>query len=335
MTAVAFRPLAETDFPLLFDWLARAHVKRWYATEPRSYLEVVAKYRPRTEAGSPVRAFIVQVDGVDAGYIQKYPMDTFPDYSDRLGLAGEAGVIGMDLLLGDEAATGAGLGSFVIRRFVVDEVLADPAASACVAGPHEGNAQSIRAFERAGFRRWKTIENEDGERECVMRRDRDTGAYRIAPIDLADAETCVRMRREMYATSFGTEDGLEAEMGAANVIYLRQLREKLDQWPEANVHLWRDGRIVGQLEMRHPAGEDHVGYLSLIHVIPELRGHGLGKRLHEHAMQASRARGKRLMRLSVAEHNTAALRFYRQLGWKVVGTRPNRLPMALMEIPVT
>jgi hypothetical protein len=26
--------------------------------------------------------------------------------------------------------------------------------------------------------------------------------------------------------------------------------------------------------------------------------------------------------------------FYRRLGWVVVGTRPNRLPMVIMEIPV-
>ena len=336
MTSIAFRPLAEADFPLLFTWLGRAHVKRWYAPEPRSFMELVARYRPRTLADNPVRAFIIEVDGADAGYIQKYPLEPFVEYRARLGLEGEPGVMGMDLYLGDEWRTGHGLGAFVIGRFFAGEVLADPAVGACIAGPHEGNAQSIKAFERAGFRRWKTVENEDGERECVLRRDRDTGAYRIAPIDPADAEACVRLRREMYAASFGTEEGLEEEMGEANSLYLAQLREKLEGWPEGNVHLWRDGRIVGQLEMRLLEGEDaDVAYVSLIHVVAEYRGHGLGKRLHRHAMQVSRERGRRRMRLSVARHNAAALRFYKRLGWVVVGTRPNRLPMAIMEIAVT
>jgi ribosomal protein S18 acetylase RimI-like enzyme len=332
---IAFRPLAEDDFALLFGWLARAHVKRWYAPEPRSFIELAARYRPRTEAANPVRAFIIRVDGADAGYIQKYPLAPFPEYRRRLGLEGEPGVMGMDLFLADEWRTGRGLGSFVIRRFAVDEVLADAAASACIAGPHEGNTQSIRAFERAGFRRWKTIENEAGERECVLRRDRDEGAYRIAPIDPADEAVCVRLRRAMYAASFGTEEGLEEEMGAGDSRYLAQLREKLARWREGHVHLWRDDRIVGQLEMRLLDDEPEVGYLSLIHVAPEYRGHGLGKRLHRYAMQASRERGKRLMRLSVSRQNAAALRFYKRLGWVVVGARPGRLPMTVMEIPVT
>ena len=335
MPRIAFRPLGEDDFALLFTWLARPHVKRWYAPEPGSYLELTARYRPRTEAGNPVRAFIIRIDDGDAGYIQKYALDPFPEYRRRLGLEGEPGVMGMDLFLGEEWRTGRGLGSFVIRRFVVDEVLADPVVTACIAGPHEGNAQSIRAFERAGFRRWKAIENEAGERECVLRRDRDEGDYRIAAIDPADSEACVRLRREMYAASFGTVDGLEEEMGEGNSLYLAQLREKLARWPEGNVHLWRDGRIVGQLAMRLRDVEEEVGYVSLIHVVPEYRGHGLGKRLHQHAMQASRDRGKRLMRLSVSRHNSSALRFYKRLGWVVVGSRPGRLPMTIMEIPVT
>ena len=335
MPRIAFRPLAEADFALLYTWLGRPHVKRWYAPEPRSYMELVARYRPRTEEQSPVRAFIIQVDDADAGYIQKYPLAPFPDYRRKLSLEGEPGVMCMDLFIGDEWRTGHGLGSFVIRRFFVDVVLADPGVTACIAGPHEGNAQSIQAFERAGFRRWKAVENDDGERECVLRRDRDTGAYRIATIDLADAGTCVRMHREMYAASFGTEEGLEEEMGEGNALYLAQLREKLARWPEGNVHLWRDGRIVGQLEMRPVEDEPGVGYLSLIHVLAEYRGHGLGKRLHRHAMQACHDRGMRLMRLSVSQRNAAALRFYKRLGWAPAGTRPNRLPMTIMEIPVS
>jgi diamine N-acetyltransferase len=331
---IAFRRLTEADLPLLFTWLARPHVKRWYATEPRSFMELAAKYAPRTRDDSDVEAFVIEVDGSDAGYIQKYDIARFPDYRRLLGLEGEEGVAGMDLLLGDEWRTGRGLGSFVIRRFVLDRVLADPSVRACVAGPREGNAQSIRAFEKAGFRRWKVVANERGHEECVLRRDRDPATYRIATIDLDNAAECIRLRREMYVASFGGEDGLEEEMGPQNALYLEQLRAKLAQLPAGNVHLWRDDRIVGQLEMRLLEDEPDVGYVSLIHVVPEWRGHGLGKRLHAHAMQVSRDLGKRLMRLSVSQRNAAAMRFYRRLGWTVAGARPNRLPMVIMEIAV-
>lgn len=334
MTTVEFRRLVPDDLPLLFTWVGRPHVHRWYSPPPGSYMELVAKYGPRTEPGSAVDAFVIRVDGADAGYIQKYPLDRFPEYARLLGVDDASGIVGMDLFIGDEWRCGRGLGPLVIGRFFRELVLAEPRAHTCVADPQEGNAASIRAFEKAGFHRWKIAANERGERQCIMRRDRDTGSYRIAPIEASDFETCVRMFREMYTASFGTKAGLEEAMGTGNALYLEHLRSKLEQFPEGNVHLWRDDRIVGQLEMRLLDDEPDVAYLSLIHIVPEFRGHGLGKRLHRHAMEASHGRGKRLMRLTVGQRNRNAMDFYRRLGWTVVGTRPHRMPVAVMERPV-
>ena len=42
-------------------------------------------------------------------------------------------------------------------------------ASECIAGPSEGNEASIRAFEKAGFAKWKVVRMEGAEPECVMR----------------------------------------------------------------------------------------------------------------------------------------------------------------------
>ena len=63
MREVFFRELAADDFPLLFTWLARPHVKKWYAPQPSSFAEVLARYGPRTEEGSAVKAFIIHADG--------------------------------------------------------------------------------------------------------------------------------------------------------------------------------------------------------------------------------------------------------------------------------
>jgi ribosomal protein S18 acetylase RimI-like enzyme len=243
-------------------------------------------------------------------------------------------VLGMDLFIADDWRTRHGLGSQVIRRFVEDVLFGQYGALAVVAGPNEGNEGAIRAFEKAGFRRWKTITNERGEKECLLRLDRDTEGYRIEPIDLLDADTCIAFRRQMYITSFGTEDGLDEEMGAQNEKYLEQLRARMAELPEGNVHLWHGERIVGQLEMRLLENEPHVGYVSLIYVAPEERGRGLGRQLHEHAVIVCRERGKRLMRLSVSLTNVPAIMFYRRLGWQMGGTRAHRMPMAVMEMPL-
>ncbi len=333
MGAIEFRPLAEDDLVLLFRWLARAHVSKWYAPSPSSFAEVAAKYRPRTEEASVVKAYIVMSGGSDVGYVQAYSIDEFPEYERSLGC--EKGVVGIDLFIGDEWNTRHGLGARVIRRFVDEVAFGRYGAIACVAGPSEGDAGSIRAFEKAGFHIWKRVVNERNERECVMRRDRDEAPFRIEAIDLIDADTCVRFRREMYVASFGTAEGLEEEMGEENRLYLEQLEAKLAQIPEGNAHLWQADRVLGQLEMRLLDDEPHVGYVSLLYIVPEARGQGLGRLLHEHAAEVSRRRGKRVMRLSVSLANAGAIMFYRKLGWEVVGSRPNKAPMAIMEFELS
>lgn len=330
MRSITFRALSIDDMQSMFLWLLRPHVTRWYAKAPASFAEVVAKYGPRTQDESPVRAYVIVVDGKDAGYVQAYPISLFEEYA-RL-LDAEPGVMGMDLFIGDELFIGWGLGARAIRRFVEEIVFARANVAACVAGPVEGNAVSIRAFEKAGFRRWKAVDNERGERECVMRRDRVPTRYRLEPIDLArDLATCIQFRRDMYVASFGSRDGLDEEMGEGDATYVAQLRARVEQFPEGNMHLWEGDRIVGQTEMRLDE-EPGVGYVSLFYLAPEHRGQGVGKLLHDHAVKVFGARGMERMRLSVSTRNAPAIAFYRKLGWADAGPRPHKLPMELMEL---
>jgi aminoglycoside 6'-N-acetyltransferase len=326
---IAFRPLEVDDLQQVFLWLLKPHVTKWYSPEPSSFMECVAKYGPRTREGSAVRAFMVLMDDMPIGYIQTYAIATFPDYEAQL--ACEPGVAGMDLFIGEESFLHRGFGPDIMTRFVEEIVFAGDAAHACIAGPAEGNRESIRAFEKAGFRRWKTVRIDDRQTECVMRRERDAARYRIAPIDLArDGEACIAFRRASFVASFGSEAGLDEEMGPGSTLYLEQLRTRIAQVPEGNAHLWEGGRIVGQAEMRLHE-EPGVGYVNLLYVEPSHRGLGLGRLLHDHAAEVFRKRGMRTMRLSVSTHNTAALAFYRKLGWVSIGTRPNREPMEILE----
>jgi ribosomal protein S18 acetylase RimI-like enzyme len=328
--AIEFRPLSEDDLPALFGWLRATHVSKWYASAPSSFAEVAAKYGPRTQESNAVRAFVFSVDGKDAGYIQAYPIEAFPEY-EALLQCGKA-TAGVDLFIGEESLVGWGLGPRVIRRFVDERVFGAGAASVCLAGPGEGNAAAIRAFEKAGFQRWKVVQPDGGESEQVMRREQGAVDCRIEPVNVArDGELCAAFRRSMYFASFGTNEGLEEEMGVHDALYLGQLREKIAEVPEGNVHLWRGERIVGQAEMRLVEGEPDVGYVSLFYVIPECRGQGLGRVLHAHALEVFRRRGMRVLRLSVSGTNAPALAFYRALGWNAVGTRPNQRPMTIME----
>jgi aminoglycoside 6'-N-acetyltransferase len=170
MGEIAFRALAAADLPQVFLWLGRAHVSKWYAPAPSSYAEVAAKYGPRTEEGNAVRAFVVTLDGADVGYIQTYAIGMFAEYAAQLG--GGEGAAGMDLFIADPWRMNRGLGACVVRRFVDGVVFAQSGVDTCLAGPSEGNAAAIRAFEKAGFARWKVVKMASGDPECVLRRER-------------------------------------------------------------------------------------------------------------------------------------------------------------------
>jgi len=330
MGAIAFRALGAGDLQQVFLWLTRPHVSKWYAPAPSSFAEVVAKYGPRTEEGNTVRAFVITLDGADVGYIQTYPIDRFPEYAARLACG--AGAAGVDLFIADPWRMNRGLGSSVVRRFVDDVVFAQDGVDTCIAGPSEGNAASIRAFEKAGFTRWKRVKAEGAEPECVLRREREAFRYAIQPIDLArHAADCIAFRRDAYLASFGTSQGIDEEMGADNARYLEGLCARIAQVPEGNAHLWSGERIVGQTEMRLAEGEAGVGYVNLFYLLPEFRGKGLGRMLHEHAVAVFARLGRRTLRLSVSARNAAAIAFYRKLGWVTVGERASREPMQIME----
>jgi len=168
--AIAFRRLAHDDLAELFLWLCRPHVVRGYAPAPSSYAEVMARYGPRAGEGNAVVAHVLLLDGARVGYAQHYAIAAFPAYAAAMAAGPRAAAV--DLFIGDEALTGAGLGARAIRRYVEDVVFAAGAFDACIAAPAEGNARAIRAFEKAGFRRWKSIAPEDGPPECALRLDR-------------------------------------------------------------------------------------------------------------------------------------------------------------------
>jgi ribosomal protein S18 acetylase RimI-like enzyme len=78
--------------------------------------------------------------------------------------------------------------------------------------------------------------------------------------------------------------------------------------------------------------EPGMGYVNLFYLVPEWRGKGLGRLLHEHAVAVFAARGLRGIRLSVSHTNEHAMRFYRRLGWKRVGFRANKETMEILEL---
>jgi ribosomal protein S18 acetylase RimI-like enzyme len=64
-------------------------------------------------------------------------------------------------------------------------------------------------------------------------------------------------------------------------------------------------------------------YLAELYVIPERRGHGLGRALMEAAIELARAEGADYMELGTGEDDTAARALYESLGFDNRGGRPD------------
>jgi RimJ/RimL family protein N-acetyltransferase len=168
--AIRFRPLTRDDLPLVHEWHQRPHVVRWWVVR-KSFKEVEEHYLPTIEGMEPTDHYVALLDDEPIGMIQTYQAWDYPDWAALVGVGG--GVAGVDLFIGDEAATGRGIGTEMLRRFVDEIVFADPATTACVADPDVRNLASMRAFEKAGFRVVREfIDPEDGQMHALVWRDR-------------------------------------------------------------------------------------------------------------------------------------------------------------------
>jgi aminoglycoside 6'-N-acetyltransferase len=168
---IGFRALGRDDLGLMYEWLRREHVRRWW-DEHESLDDVARHYLPAIEGRRPTDLYLILLDDRPVGFIQAYLVADYPDFAALVGLG--AGVAGVDLFLGEEELTGKGLGTEVLRAFVRDVVFAEPTTTACIADPDVRNTASLRAFEKAGFRRvGEVVEPEDCQLHAVVRLDRE------------------------------------------------------------------------------------------------------------------------------------------------------------------
>jgi RimJ/RimL family protein N-acetyltransferase len=157
-TVISFRPLAQTDLPLLHEWLGLPHVAEWWGPPP-SAVQVDQKFGPLIGNESTTRPYITLGDGAPIGYIQSYVAmgsgdGWWPDEQDP-------GVRGIDQFLAHSNQLGRGLGAAMVRAFV-QRLFCDPAVTRIQTDPSPGNWRAIRCYEKAGFRAVGEVDTPDG-----------------------------------------------------------------------------------------------------------------------------------------------------------------------------
>jgi RimJ/RimL family protein N-acetyltransferase len=169
--AISFRLMTRDDLPLVHEWHQRPHIVRWW-TARTTFEETENHYLPTIEGTDPTDHYLALLDGEPLGMIQTYLVSDYPDFAALIG-EGE-GAAGVDLFIGDEAQTGRGLGTEMLRRFVEEVVFARPETHVCVADPDIRNRASMRAFEKAGFQAIRGfVDPEDGQTHVLVRRARN------------------------------------------------------------------------------------------------------------------------------------------------------------------
>jgi len=162
---IVFESFHHEHLPLQRDWLAREPVRRWW----RDPDESLGHAKDALAGHDATEYYLIVLDGRPVGLIQTYLVSDNPEWEQVVG-PGE-GLAGVDLLIGEEAATGRGLGPRALEQFVRKVVFARPETRACVATVEEANRRSWRAFEKAGFMHVRDVE-EDGLPHRLMRLER-------------------------------------------------------------------------------------------------------------------------------------------------------------------
>ena len=155
MITLDFKPLQETDLPLLFSWLALPHVATWWR-ETRDYEKFAAKYREYI-AIDDVGPFIIYHHQTPIGYISWADTATDPTRPEQH----PAGTYGMDLFIANLDYLGKGYGVTLIKQFL-QTILMPKHPFKIIIDPEITNVRAIHVYERVGFKKTAIVQTTDG-----------------------------------------------------------------------------------------------------------------------------------------------------------------------------
>ena len=151
----------------MVGWLTKPHVSRWW--RGLNTLELVKdEFESCIDGSEPSLVFIAIVKQKPIGLIQTYAVSDYPDHAKSVGLDR---AVGIDLFIGEENYINKGYGTVMLGEFI-DSVIKQKYKSfdLVVADPETANTASIRAFEKAGFKKGKLVSGEYGLEQLMIAR---------------------------------------------------------------------------------------------------------------------------------------------------------------------
>lgn len=154
-----FRPLAFSDVPLMHTWFNLPHVQKFYSLRQWTEKEVLEKLKPYIVGEKPVLGFIVLMNDVPIGYIQRCSVKDYPWPNQNLSQEVIDNAVGVDLFIGDNALVGKGVGGQVMQAFIDNKLKFH--FEYCLVDPDVRNMPAIKCYQKLNFRDHATIETSD------------------------------------------------------------------------------------------------------------------------------------------------------------------------------
>jgi ribosomal protein S18 acetylase RimI-like enzyme len=149
-------------------------------------------------------------------------------------------------------------------------------------------------------------------------------ALQLRPMTLErDRPLVIAFARDLFAISFGPTRFAD-QFGADGSGYIPWLAEKQLASPAYAALAVLAGEPAGMVVVGSWPEDPAVGYVYHYYLVPHARGRGLAAQLDAYAASRLMRAGYAEARLSVAETNEGAIRFYARQGWAPAGARADQ-----------
>lgn len=160
---ITFQPITQADFPQLFTWVHRPHVKQWWYPDALPWDQFTAKYLKNLNSEN-VHGFIFYLDNKPLGFIQYYDAHKTPNIQGNINLKG---TYGMDLYIADPCYLGKGYGTKVLQQFL-EFIKQRHTVTTFIIDPHANNIAAIKTYEKLGFKKVREEDQQNYGKVVIM-----------------------------------------------------------------------------------------------------------------------------------------------------------------------
>jgi aminoglycoside 6'-N-acetyltransferase len=154
-----FKALTKKDIPLLFEWTMQPHVAWWWQTAS-NWADFEKKYQDYIKSDH-VFPFMMCENNKAFGYIQYYWIDKLDDaWVDQL-FSRSAGIVGIDVFIGDQDYLAKGHGTKCMAEFI-EKLWKNPEIRKIIVDPCPENMQAVGCFKKLGFKEVEQVESQHG-----------------------------------------------------------------------------------------------------------------------------------------------------------------------------